>query len=232
MGEVIHGEYGRWVNGEMLHSVTNYELHKALYSGHNDHNYFEIAHNVKRLEAVGMALYTFTDNHDEDRIASKLREPDHLFPVYQLLFTLPGIPSVYYGSEWGIQGARTRESDEALRPALSLKDMEQKTGPITDHIAALARIHRDNPELHDGTYKELLLTNRQYAFGRLGENTMILSAVNNDSQPAALSIPVPFPASQAINLLDREAPSIPVENGRLSVTLPPSGGAIFKLREA
>ena len=64
----------------------------------------------------------------------------------------------------GIQGARTRESDEALRPALSLKDMEQKTGPITDHIAALARIHRDNPELHDGTYKELLLTNRQYAF--------------------------------------------------------------------
>ena len=139
MGEVIHGEYGRWVNGEMLHSVTNYELHKALYSGHNDHNYFEIAHNVKRLESVGRALYTFTDNHDEDRIASKLREPDHLFPVYQLLFTLPGIPSVYYGSEWGIQGARTRESDEALRPALSLKDMEQKTGPITDHIAALAR---------------------------------------------------------------------------------------------
>ena len=232
MGEVIHGEYGRWVNEEMLHSVTNYELHKALYSGHNDHNYFEIAHNVKRLEAVGRALYTFTDNHDEDRIASKLREPDHLFPVYQLLFTLPGIPSVYYGSEWGIQGARTRESDEALRPALSLKDMEQTICPITDHIAALARIHRDNPELHDGTYKELLLTNRQYAFGRLGENTMILSAVNNDSQPAALSIPVPFPASQAINLLDGEAPSIPVENGRLSVTLPPSGGAIFKLREA
>lgn len=181
---------------------------------------------------MGRALYTFTDNHDEDRIASKLREPDHLFPVYQLLFTLPGIPSVYYGSEWGIQGARTRESDEALRPALSLKDMEQTICPITDHIAALARIHRDNPELHDGTYKELLLTNRQYAFGRLGENTMILSAVNNDSQPAALSIPVPFPASQAINLLDGEAPSIPVENGRLSVTLPPSGGAIFKLREA
>ena len=53
MGEVIHGEYNRWVNPEMLHSVTNYELHKALYSGHNDHNYFEIAHNVRRLEAVG-----------------------------------------------------------------------------------------------------------------------------------------------------------------------------------
>ena len=35
------------VNGSTLHSVTNYALHKALYSGHNDHNYFEIAHTVK-----------------------------------------------------------------------------------------------------------------------------------------------------------------------------------------
>lgn len=37
MGEVIHGDYSRWVNGDTLHSVTNYALHKALYSGHNDH---------------------------------------------------------------------------------------------------------------------------------------------------------------------------------------------------
>ena len=48
MGEVIHGDYARWVNDEMLHSTTNYELHKGLYSGHNDHNYFEIAHTIRR----------------------------------------------------------------------------------------------------------------------------------------------------------------------------------------
>lgn len=73
MGEVIHGDYSRWVNPEMLHSVTNYELHKSIYSGFNDHNFFEIAHNVRRLEAIGRQLYTFLDNHDEDRIASKLK---------------------------------------------------------------------------------------------------------------------------------------------------------------
>ena len=118
MGEVIHGEYNRLVNPEMLHSVTNYELHKALYSGHNDHNYFEIAHNVRRLEAVGRSLYTFVDNHDEDRIASKLLNPAHLAPLYTLLFTLPGIPSIYYGSEWGIQGRRGHNSDTELRPRI------------------------------------------------------------------------------------------------------------------
>lgn len=229
MGEVIHGEYNRWVNPEMLHSVTNYELHKALYSGHNDHNYFEIAHNVRRLEAVGASLYTFVDNHDEDRIASKLNNPDQLFPVYQLLFTLPGIPSVYYGSEWGIEGKRSRTSDEVLRPALNLS--EQKENELTGHIAALAAVHKEQDAFHNGSYKELLLTNRQYAFSRSGENSTIISAVNNDEQPAALSIPVPFPAKSAVNLLGDDSEIVPVENGRLSVTLPANGGAIFKLRE-
>ena len=60
---MIHGDYSRWVNNEMLHSVTNYELHKSLYSGFNDHNFFEIAHNVRRLEAIGRQLYTLSLIH-------------------------------------------------------------------------------------------------------------------------------------------------------------------------
>lgn len=230
MGEVIHGEYNRWVNPEMLHSVTNYELHKALYSGHNDHNYFEIAHNVRRLEAVGRSLYTFVDNHDEDRIASKLNNLANLFPVYQLLFTLPGIPSVYYGSEWGIEGKRSRTSDEVLRPALNLSDMLGKAPELASHIAALGKIHTENDAFHNGSYKELLLTNRQYAFSRSGEHGTVISAVNNDEQPASISIPLPCAASDVVSLLPGEIP-FSLENGRLSVTLPANGGAIFKLQE-
>ena len=230
MGEVIHGEYSRWVNPEMLHSVTNYELHKALYSGHNDHNYFEIAHNVRRLEAVGKSLYTFVDNHDEDRIASKLNHPANLFPVYQLLFTLPGIPSIYYGSEWGIEGKRSRTSDEVLRPALTLSGMDGKAPELISHIAALGKIHAAHDAFHSGSYKELLLTNRQYAFSRSGEHGTLISAVNNDEQPASISIPLPCAASDAVSLLPGEIP-FSLENGRLSVTLPANGGAIFKLQE-
>ena len=230
MGEVIHGEYSRWVNPEMLHSVTNYELHKAFYSGHNDHNYFEIAHNVRRLEAVGRSLYTFVDNHDEDRIASKLNNKANLFPVYQLLFTLPGIPSVYYGSEWGIEGKRSRTSDEVLRPALCLSDMDEKAPELVSHIAALGKIHAENDAFHTGSHKELLLTNRQYAFSRSGEHGTVISAVNNDERPASISIPLPCAASDAVSLLSGEIP-FSLENGRLSVTLPANGGAIFKLQE-
>ena len=191
MGEVIHGDYSRWVNNEMLHSVTNYELHKSLYSGFNDHNFFEIAHNVRRLEAIGRQLYTFVDNHDEDRIATKLKLREHLFPIYLCLFTLPGIPSVYYGGEWGIEGKRTNTSDEALRPAISIEQEGELHCELTDLIAQLGQIHSQQEPLHTGRYQELLLTNRQYAFARHGEDSVIITAVNNDDEPAELTIPVP-----------------------------------------
>ena len=229
MGEVIHGDYSRWVNNEMLHSVTNYELHKSLYSGFNDHNFFEIAHNVRRLEAIGRQLYTFVDNHDEDRIATKLNLREHLFPIYLCLFTLPGIPSVYYGGEWGIEGKRTNTSDEALRPAISIDQEGELHCELTDLIAQRGQIHSQQEPLHTGRYQELLLTNRQYAFARHGEDSVIIAAVNNDDEPASLSIPVPIQASKAVNLLE-PGDRLPISDGKVHIKLKGNWGAVLKLK--
>ncbi|HAB61514.1 MAG TPA: alpha-amylase, partial [Lachnospiraceae bacterium] len=176
MGEVIHGDYSRWVNEETLHSVTDYELHKGLYSGHNDHNYFEIAHTVKRLfdsnEGVikNANLYSFVDNHDVDRIYSKLTNKAHLIPVYIMLYTLPGVPSIYYGSEFGIEGKKENNSDDGVRPRLVLSDIIEKSSKLTKELikllVALASIRKDKQTLQQGEYKELCLTNRQYSFTR------------------------------------------------------------------
>ena len=229
MGEVIHGDYSRWVNSEMLHSVTNYELHKSLYSGFNDHNFFEIAHNVRRLEAIGRQLYTFVDNHDEDRIATKLKLREHLFPIYICLFTLPGIPSIYYGGEWGVEGKRTNTSDEALRPAISIEQEGELHCELTDLIAQLGQIHSQQEPLHTGRYQELLLTNRQYAFARHGEDSVIITAVNNDDEPAELAIPVPLQAGEAVNLLE-PADRLPISDGKVHIKLKGNWGAVLKLK--
>lgn len=229
MGEVIHGEYSRWVNDEMLHSVTNYELHKSLYSGLNDHNFFEIAHNVKRLEVIGTKLYTFLDNHDENRIASKLNLKEHLDLAYLLLFTLPGVPSIYYGGEWGVEGMRSRDSDVALRPCIPIADAPKLHSDLTDFITVAAKIHRDHPEFYGGRYQELLLTNRQYAFARHGEGSIAVTALNSDDGEAVLNIPVPVHASEAENLMDGTI--LPIENGRLALPLPGNTGVVLKIRE-
>lgn len=229
MGEVIHGEYSRWVNQEMLHSVTNYELHKSLYSGLNDHNFFEIAHNVRRLEAIGTKLYTFVDNHDENRIASKLNKKEHLPLAYLLLFTLPGIPSVYYGGEWGVEGMRTKTSDVELRPCIPMSDSKKLHCELTDLVTELCHIHTAHEEFAGGRYQELLLTNRQYAFARHGKGSVIITAANSDDNPSSLSIPVPISAKTAEDLMDGTI--IPIKDGRLSITLPGNQGVVLKIRE-
>ena len=235
MGEVIHGDYSRWVNPEMLHSVTNYELHKSIYSGFNDHNFFEIAHNVRRLEAIGRQLYTFLDNHDEDRIASKLKVKEHLYPVYTCLMTLPGIPSIYYGGEWGTEGKRTSTCDDDLRPCIPAKKIPELNCELTDFISRLGKIHEENEELHTGKYQELLLTNRQYAYARWGNNSLIITALNNDDNEATLNIPVPIQAQTAVDLLNSDNETgenkvLPVQNGRLEIKLKGNWGAVLKIK--
>ncbi|MBP3618757.1 MAG: alpha-amylase [Lachnospiraceae bacterium] len=232
MGEVIHGDYNRWVNEGTLHSVTNYHLHKALYSGHNDHNYFEIAHTVKRLYEMGgnrpegLKLYNFVDNHDVERIYTKLSNKDHYIPVHILLYTLPGIPSVYYGSEFGIEGKKERFSDDSLRPALALSDFGNAItdNPCTRLLAALGRIRQTAPALSYGDYKELLLTNRQYAFSRNQNGSTVVVTVNNDDNDFVMTLPCGA-ASQYRGALSGEIVS--VTEGRITVNVRANNGDIW-----
>ncbi|MBQ4231682.1 MAG: glycosidase [Lachnospiraceae bacterium] len=206
MGEVIHGDYSRWANEGMLHSVTNYELHKGLFSGHNDHNYFEIAHSIKRLLGIvgkNLRLYTFTDNHDVARIYSKLNNKQHMFNVALLQYTVPGIPSIYYGSEFGIEGDKNRDSDWNLRPDLNLADFNEMD-ELPHLFTKLGKLKQRFPELTYGEYQELFLTTRQFAFARVLDGKAVVTALNNDDNPAHMEINLPVGASQAINLLTVE----------------------------
>ena len=194
MGEVIHGNYSRWANDGTLHSVTNYMLHKALYSGHNDHNYFEIAHTIKYVDGMTgnrLKLYTFVDNHDVERIYTKLSNKAHFVPVHVMLYTLPGIPSVYYGSEFGIEGRKERGSDDSLRPELKFDDYKDavKTNPCTKLISALGKIRQNTPALCYGDYKELVLQTTHFAYARVLDGKSVIVTVNNGENDAAMTLP-------------------------------------------
>lgn len=232
MGEVIHGDYTRWVNEGTLHSVTNYHLHKALYSGHNDHNFFEIAHTVKRLYEMGgnrpdgLKLYNFVDNHDVERIYTKLTNKSHFTPVHILLYTLPGIPSIYYGSEFAIEGKKENNSDASLRPALNLSDYEKAVtdNPYTRLIARLGTIRQQTKALSYGDYKELQLTNRQYAFSRNMEGESVIVTVNNDDSDFVMTVPAGN-AKTYVGMLSGE--KVSVVNGSIVVNVRGNSGDIW-----
>ena len=205
MGEVIGGDYRNWAREGRLDSITNYQLYKGLWSCFNDHNFFELAWTLKQQFGTEglyrhLNLYNFADNHDVNRIASTLKNKEYLYPLYGLLFTVPGIPSIYYGSEFGIKGERTRNSDHALRPCWNgeqwEKDIVDETAggrsfcgaDLEQYIAKLIYIRRTNTALWQGSYRELALSHKQFAFVREDSFHPIVVALNSGDGEHHLTI--------------------------------------------
>lgn len=197
MGEIIHGDYTRWANPHLLDSVTNYECYKGLYSSHNDHNYFEIAYSLDRqFGAHGiykdLFLYSFADNHDVNRLASTIRNPAHLPLVYTLLYTMPGIPSVYYGSEWGLLGTKQNGSDAALRLDWESCISAPHNETLFSHLEALGHI-RQNPVLQYGSYHQVLVKNEQLVFQRKHHDESIYVVLNLADHAQSITFPCESP---------------------------------------
>ena len=182
LGEMLHGDYNRLVNDAMLDSCTNYECYKGLYSSFNSMNMFEIAHSIARQFGPenwtlykGKHLMCFADNHDVERVASILTNAKHLKPLYGLLFAMPGIPCVYYGSEWGTEGKKS-DGDNALRVSFD----NPQENDLTEFISKAALAHKQEKALCYGDYKMLLLTNKQYIFERSCDGERVIIAINAD----------------------------------------------------
>ncbi|MBS7369529.1 MAG: maltodextrin glucosidase [Oscillospiraceae bacterium] len=196
LGETLHGDYNRWMSPDKLDSVTNYECYKGLFSSFNDMNMFEIAHSINRQFGSenwclyrGKHLYTFVDNHDVTRIATMLKTKEHLPLIYTLMFMMPGIPSVYYGSEFGVLGDKRGGGDDALRPEFNAEKMRAEgLCDLTVHIRALAEIEKTCPAAAEGDYKQVQLTNRQYAFSRTAGSETLITVINADSAPFTFNL--------------------------------------------
>ena len=188
VGETLFGDYNPLMNEHACHSVTNYECYKGLWSSVESRNLHEVLYAFNRQSGsdpwclyTGKHLLDFLDNHDVDRIATKIRDHTQLFPLYGLLFGMPGVPCVYYGSEWGVEGENKPYQHE-LRPAFE----QPEWNVLTDWIALLAEAYAAAPALAYGGYKELAVQPAQCAFLREHEGQRVVVAVNIDPEPARL----------------------------------------------
>lgn len=234
MGEVVHGDYRQWANPDTLDSVTNYQSYKGLYSSLLDGNYFEIAHELERQFGSNgiyrdMKLFSFVDNHDVDRVASKLGNPALLYPLYLLMFTMSGIPSVYYGSEWGIEGVKEPWSDAPLRPYYLSLNEAKSNAPEPDLakvIKKLNSIRTSSEVLASGSYEQLLVRDRQFVFRRKSADETIIVALNSAPQPAEIELDVGNITNEWIDVLNG-GNIIAGSDGRLRLQLSSTWGIIL-----
>lgn len=192
LGETLHGDYNTWVNPEMLDSCTNYECYKGIYSSFNSKNFYEILYSFNRQFGkepwclyTGKKLLSFVDNHDVTRIASILQDDELLPAVYAMLFTMPCIPCIYYGSEWGIKGDKNN-NDTALRPAIE----KLEHNALTNDIQELIRIYKEHPALQTGDYTQIAINNPWCIYQRANDQEKVWCAINIQPEPA--SIPVSY----------------------------------------
>lgn len=182
MGEIIHGQYNRWANSEMFDCVTNYQCYKGIYSSHNDRNYFEIAHSIEYQNGQygNLYMYNFLDNHDVARLMSVLRNPEHAECCYTMMYGMYGVPSVYYGSEFGIYGAKGQgaDADLPLRPCLDLDNIPDRNDSLMNHISNLGAIRLSVPALQSGSYAKLELKNQTFLFKRELNGEIVYIALN------------------------------------------------------
>ena len=184
MGEVIHNQnFQKNLTRDRLDSITNYECNKGLTSALNSDNLFEIEHSLERLFGsqpwclyTGKNLFSFVDNHDVPRACTALKDRRKLPAMYGILYGMPGIPCVYYGSECGAEGDKS-DNDYKLRPAVGEIDKD-KDPALRALIGKLNAVRKAEPALQYGTYEKCVLSNKYMCFKREKGGDRIYCAYN------------------------------------------------------
>lgn len=201
MGEVVHGDYNNWCNSKKIDSVTNYQIYSALFSSVDNFNFYELSFNLNReFGKNGLykyaPLYNFLDNHDVNRVASVIKNPrKHLYMIYALLFAIPGIPSIYYGSEFALKGKRGQWDDFELRPSLppfaqvpDFAKPDEDFSFLPQAIRSFAELRKNSNALKLGNYSEEIVSNKQFVFSRNYKNEKVLVVCNSDFEASKIQL--------------------------------------------
>jgi alpha-amylase len=173
-------------------------------------------------------LTTFIDNHDVPRFLSVANHDERrLRLALAFLMTARGIPSVYYGTEAGMDGAGEPENRQ---------DMAFGANPkLTAYVRALGALRRELAPLRRGRMLEMWQDDSVYAFSRLGGESArtrdeVIVAMNNSDRPVQVSIPLRAESALAngTRLQDRlGGADVTVVDRHLSVKLGPKQAQIF-----
>lgn len=207
IGELIHGDYKKYLNE--MNSVTNYQNYHEIYKSFSKNDFGIIAKSMEwQYGKFGLYknnyLYTFPDNHDVTRIASKIKKKAKLYPLYGLLFTMPGIPAVYYGSEFGIKASKGRKSDNKLRPFLDLNKYLKKKSDLKEAIKKFIYLRNNSEALLFGNYETIISDKNLLVFSRSTNKEKIIVIINSSDKIFSISLSINFNCSKAFDLLNSE----------------------------
>ncbi len=111
LGEIWHDAM-TWLTGDEFDAVMNYPLATSiadfwLYPEKTSYDFeCSINHNFTMyMQQTNNVLFNLLDSHDTNRLIDKVKDIDIFYQQMALLFTMPGSPCIYYGTEFAMEGS-------------------------------------------------------------------------------------------------------------------------------
>jgi glycosidase len=147
---------------------------------------------------------------------------------YTYLNTIPGLPVIYYGSEFGMTGASDPDNRRMMRFGNELNNYERK---MLDDVRKIINLRKSQPALRYGDFLTIQADENIYAFIRssINERILVILNKNNKSIIANLKVPAVYSVNSVVNLLTSESEDL-VDNS-INIVLPPLSYRIFRLEE-
>ncbi len=219
--KTAYGIRRRYLLGEQLDSVMNYPFADAVLNFVRFQNADAFFDDVLSIienypPEVLHILMNHIGTHDTERAITRLagddcegygREWQHehntldsydylkgvsMMKIASLLqFTLPGVPSIYYGDEIGMQGMK----DPFNRACMSWDNINEE---LLRWYRRLGEIRKGCSAFISGEFEPVFCSHKTIAYKRRGEENEVLVAVNLDDEAQELDIGYEWDNSYAI----------------------------------
>jgi len=144
------------------------------------------------------------------------------------MYTMPGVPSIYYGSEYGIEGKRTQFSDYELRPCLDLNNVENANYDLLNHIIKLGKVRLALEALKYGKFDNVNIMNEKLVYKRFTDNQTVFVAFNLTDHDEKISFDTGCNAKLTDVLNDNEVIDV---NGYFELSMKPYSSRILVVND-
>lgn len=185
LGEIWH-DAPAWLEGDEYDAVMHYPLQSAVRRFFEDESLPARAFGWQAgrclaayAPQVSAAQFTLLDSHDTIRLRSRVRSEDEFWQQLAALFTLPGSPCVYYGTELALEGGR----DPDCRRCMPWDELDTDAGRARlDAMRSLIALRRTEPDLQGSAVTFCPGSGRLVRYRRGGVEVCL----NAGTAPAAL----------------------------------------------
>ena len=142
LGEIWH-DASQWLAGDEYDAVMNYPLMSGICdffldreSTKEDFEYMINRCYTMYMQQTNNVLFNLLDSHDTERLMNRLHDLDVFYQQLAVLFTMPGSPCIYYGTEIALEGGHDPDCRRCMPwEELETPENQARIGEIRTLIA-------------------------------------------------------------------------------------------------